>query len=265
MTDDEQVRTRRAADGRLGGRVVLVTGGGRGIGAAISRRVAAEGAAVGVTWFRDEVSAKETAASIEDAGGRCVTVRAVLSEPQAPREAVRVVERELGSVDTVVANAATGMFKPLREMRSRHLDWALQANALSLHRLCQAARSARAVVALTSLGATRAHAGYGSVGVSKAALEAMVRYLALELAPHTRVNAISPGAVGTDAVRRLFPNAEEMLRWCRDGTPMGRLVVPEDVAALAAFLVSDDAAMLTGQTITLDGGFSNRTWWDLPS
>lgn len=264
MTHEEPPATRRGDGSRLADRVALVTGGGRGIGAAVSRRLAAEGAAVGITWFRDEVSAKETAAAIEEAGGRCVTVRAVLSEPQAPRDAVRAVERDLGPVDTIVANAATGVFKPLRELRSRHLEWALQANALALHRLVQAARSLRVLLALTSLGATRAHAGYGSVGVSKATVEALVRYLAIELAPQARVNAISPGVVATDAIEQLFPDPEAIRHTSRVGTPMGRLVAPEDVGALAAFLASDDAAMLTGQTITLDGGFSTRTWWDLP-
>jgi enoyl-[acyl-carrier protein] reductase III len=248
---------------RLEGRVALVTGGGRGIGAAVARRLAAEGAAVGITWFRDEVAAKETAAAIEDAGGRCATVQAVLSEPGAPREAVRALERGLGRIDTLVANAASGVFKPLRELRDRHLEWALQTNALSLHRLCQAARSARVVLALTSLGAGRAHEGYGSVGVSKATVEAIVRYLAVELAPRARVNAISPGVVSTAAIRGLFPDPDAILTMAERGTPMGRLVSAEDVAALAAFLASDDAAMITGQTITVDGGFSTRTWWDL--
>lgn len=122
-------------------------------------------------------------------------------------------------------------------------------------RLGQAAPKLTSILALTSLGSSRVLPGYGIVGASKAALEALVRYLAVEMAPRCRVNAISPGVVDTDSLNR-FPEAQAILDFATRGTPMGRLVIPEDVARLAAFLLSDDASMITGQAVVIDGGYS---------
>jgi enoyl-[acyl-carrier protein] reductase III len=109
------------------------------------------------------------------------------------------------------------------------------------------------IVALSSLGSTRVLPGYAVVGASKAAIECLVRYLAVELAPKVRVNTVSPGVVDTDALRH-FPMRTEMLAHAEHGTPLGRLVEPADVAKVVSFLTSDDADMITGQTIVIDGG-----------
>ncbi len=113
------------------------------------------------------------------------------------------------------------------------------------------------IIALSSLGAGRVLPGYTIVDASKAAIESLVRYLAVELAPKVRVSAVSPGVVDTDALRH-FPQRDEMLNVARTSTPMGRLVEPEDVAATIDFLVSDAARMITGQTIVVDGGWLLR-------
>lgn len=242
------------------GRVALVTGASKGVGAAVAERLAAAGMAVGVTWFRDEGAAELICKRIVDSGGRAMSVKAVLSEASTLRGAVRTVEREFGRIDTVIANAATGVYERLARLEPRRLQWAMDANVTSLLRLCQSTRSLASVVAVSSLGAARVHPGYGSVGIAKAGVEALVRYLAVELAPSVRVNCVSPGVLDTDATHRTFPDPEGFLAAALEGTPMGRLASPDDVASVVRFLVSDEALMITGQTIHVDGGYATLTW-----
>ncbi len=116
------------------------------------------------------------------------------------------------------------------------------------------------IVGLTSLGSIRAFPEYSIVGVSKAAIEAITRYLAVELAPSgITVNAVSPGVVETDALHH-FPSRDKIVPFSKQRTPAGRLATPRDVAGLVAFLCSEDAAMITGQTIHVDGGYSITAW-----
>ena len=167
--------------------------------------------------------------------------------------------RALGPLDVLVHNAATGVIRPALETDDRHWDWTLNANARALLALARAAapRMPRgsSIVAISSLGSTRVLENYTLVGTSKAALEALVRYLAVELAPQgIRVNAVSAGVVETAALEH-FPNREQMLEAGRSN-PVGRLVAPEDVAGTVAFLCSPDADMIRGQTVVVDGGWS---------
>jgi enoyl-[acyl-carrier protein] reductase III len=172
----------------------------------------------------------------------------------------RVVEElaSHGPFRAVVHNAATGVARPALETEDRHWDWTLNANARALLALARATAPSMgggsSIVAISSLGAQRVLANYVLVGTSKAALEAVVRYLAVELAPRVRVNAVSGGVVETEALAH-FPNREEMLRSV-ERTPAGRLVEPEDIAGAVSFLCSGDAAMVCGQTLVVDGGFS---------
>ncbi|MGH7425175.1 MAG: SDR family oxidoreductase, partial [Candidatus Methylomirabilales bacterium] len=123
-------------------------------------------------------------------------------------------------------------------------------------RMGMAATGGGSIVTLSSLGSSRVIPAYGAVGISKAALEALVRYLAVELAPDgIRVNAVSAGVVDTDSLRH-FPNREDLLEAARTRTPAGRPLVPEDVAGVVAFLCSEDASMIRGQVVTIDGGYS---------
>jgi enoyl-[acyl-carrier protein] reductase III len=159
----------------------------------------------------------------------------------------------------LVHNAATGVIRPALETEDRHWDWTLGANARALLSLTRAAAPAMApgssIVGISSLGSTRVLANYVLVGTSKAALEAVVRYLAVELAPRgIRVNAVSAGVVETEALA-YFPNRDEMLASGRR-TPAGRLVEPDDVAGAVAFLCSPEAEMVRGHTLIVDGGYS---------
>jgi enoyl-[acyl-carrier protein] reductase III len=236
---------------------VLVTGGSRGIGRTIALRLAAEGAArVAIGYFRSDAAAEETARELELLGAEPVLVRGnVASERVAEQVA------GLGPIDVLVHNAATGVIRPALETEDKHWDWTLSANARALLSLTRAAAPqmprGASIVAISSLGATRVLDNYTLVGTSKAAIEVLVRYLAVELGPRgIRVNAVSAGVVHTDALDH-FPNREEMLALGSDN-PAGRLVTPEDVAGVVSFLCSPDAEMIRGQTIVIDGGWSLR-------
>jgi enoyl-[acyl-carrier protein] reductase III len=176
----------------------------------------------------------------------------------------RVAEKvaELGPLDVLVHAAATGVIRPALETEDKHWDWTLSANARALLSLTRAAepqmREGASIVGISSLGSVRVLDGYTLVGASKAALEALVRYLAVELAPRgIRVNAVSAGVVETGALEH-FPNKDAMLEM-GVRNPVGRLVGPEDVAKVVTFLCSPDAEMIRGQTVVIDGGWSLLT------
>jgi enoyl-[acyl-carrier protein] reductase III len=235
---------------------VLVTGGSRGIGKAIALRFARAGQPrVAIGYLRNDTAAEATAEELRAAGAEPVLVRGNVSSPRVLDEV-----RALGPLDAVIHNAATGVIRPALEVEEKHWDWTLNANARSLLGLARAAvpqmRPGSSIVALSSLGSTRVLENYVLVGTSKAALESLVRYLAVELAPRgIRVNAVSGGVVETGALDH-FPNREEMLEAARGRTPAGRMVTVEDMAGAVMFLCGPDAQMIRGQTIVVDGGFS---------
>jgi enoyl-[acyl-carrier protein] reductase III len=239
------------------GKSVLVTGGSRGIGKGIALRFAELGAArVVLSYLRNDRAAEETAEKIRAHGAEALTLRGNLGDP----DKARAVARQAGPLDVLVSNAATGVIRPLAELTEKHWDWTLNANARALLTLArEAAPSMSAggsIVAMSSMGGDRVLENYALVGTSKAALESLVRYLAVELAPAgIRVNAVSAGLVETGALD-FFPNRDEMLGRMRERTPAGRLVEPRDVAGVVCFLASPDAEMIRGQVVIVDGGYS---------
>lgn len=239
------------------GKSVLVTGGSRGIGQAIALRFAELGAAkVAISYLRNDTAAEETAAQIRERGAEAQLLRGNVGETE---KAIALLE-QAGAVDVLVSNAATGVIRPTLELEERHWDWTMNANARALFTLARHAaplmQPGGSIVALTSLGSQRVLENYVLVGTSKAALESLVRYLAVELSPRDiRVNAVSAGLVETGALAH-FPNREEMLDRYVSRTPAGRLVEPPDVAEVVCFLASPAAGMIRGQTIVVDGGYS---------
>jgi len=239
----------------LDGSSVLVTGGTRGIGLAIALRLVRDGASRAVLgYMRNDAAAEEAADKIRAAGAEPVLVRGEVS-----KETVIAEFASHGPYRVVVHNAATGVIRPALETTDHHWDWTLNANARALLALARATapsmEQGSSIVAISSLGAQRVLENYVLVGTSKAALESVVRYLAVELAPRgIRANAVSGGVVETGALEH-FPNKDEMLRSV-ERTPAGRLVEPDDIAGAVSFLCSPDAQMVCGQTLVVDGGFS---------
>jgi enoyl-[acyl-carrier protein] reductase III len=237
-------------------RAVLVTGGTRGIGKAIALRFASLGAkTIALGYLRNDSAAEAAAEEIRAAGAEPVLVRGNVASDRVVTEFA-----SHGPYDAVVHNAATGVIRSALETEDKHWDWTLGANARALLSLARACvpdmKPGSSFVGVSSLGSMRVLENYVLVGTSKAALESVVRYLAVELAPRgIRVNAVSAGVVETEALDH-FPNREEMLKAAHARTPAGRMVEPEDVAAAVAFLCSPDADMVRGQTLIVDGGYS---------
>jgi enoyl-[acyl-carrier protein] reductase III len=235
---------------------VLVTGGTRGIGKEIALRFASFAAdRIVLGYLRNDAAAEETAAEIRNHGAEPVLVRGNVASDRVVAEFA-----SHGPYDVIVHNAATGVIRAALETEDKHWDWTLAANArtlLSLARACAPdMKPGSSIVAISSLGSIRVLENYVLVGTSKAALESVVRYLAVELAPRgIRVNAVSAGVVETEALD-YFPNREQMLRAARERTPAGRMVAPDDVAGAVGFLCSPDAEMVRGQTLIVDGGYS---------
>jgi enoyl-[acyl-carrier protein] reductase III len=234
---------------------VLVTGGSRGIGKAIALRFASLGATrVAIGYMRGDKAAEATAEELRALGADPILVRGNVASQRIADEVAA-----LGTLDVLVHSAATGVIRPALETEDKHWDWTLSANARALLSLTRAAAPSMgpgsSIIGLSSLGSIRVLENYALVGASKAALEAIVRYLAVELAPRgIRVNAVSAGVVETGALEH-FPNREAMLEM-GEANPVGRIVTPEDIAACVTFLCSPDAEMIRGQTVVVDGGWS---------
>ncbi len=246
----------------LAGKSAVITGSGRGIGRGIALGLAQRGCNVAINFFRNRESAEETAQMVRDLGVRATVIKANIGDEAEVRRLVDQAAAELGGVDIFVGNAASGILKPAMEINAKAWDWTLNINARSILFGAQAAvpymrqKGWGRIISVTSIGSRRVFPEYSVVGVSKAAIEAVTRYLAIELAPEGIVaNCISPGVVLTGALDH-FPRKDEMIAHAQQHTPAGRLVTPEDVGNLAAWLCSDAAAMIVGQTIEIDGGYT---------
>jgi NAD(P)-dependent dehydrogenase (short-subunit alcohol dehydrogenase family) len=244
---------------RLDGRVALVTGGTRGIGRAIAEAFARAGASLVVVARKPDELA-ETEASLIRHGHAVLTVAGSAGEPEVVTRAVQRCVGELGRLDVVVNNAATNpVMGPLVDLEPGAIRKVLAVNLegpLSVVREAWRAwmrDHGGVVLNMASTGGLEPAPHIGMYNVSKAALVHLTRQLALELAPGVRVNAIAPGLVRTDFARALWEPDEERVA---AGHPLGRIGVPDDVAALALFLASDASAWITGEVYRLDGGRS---------
>jgi NAD(P)-dependent dehydrogenase (short-subunit alcohol dehydrogenase family) len=236
----------------------VVTGGTRGIGRAISERFARSGAQVVANYLRDERAAQELQSSAAQEGLQITLCRADLTLSEGLTKIATHVEQTGGAIAGIVHCAATGTHRTLASLTGRHFDWTFALNVRALFelvtRLMDRFDRQGSILAVSSLGATRALPQYTAVGTSKGALEALVRHMAVELAPRgIRANALTPGAVATDAWQSI-PDAEARLAEAVRRSPSARLVTVEELALCAQFLCSSAASGITGQSLIVDGG-----------
>lgn len=244
----------------LTGKRALVTGAARGFGKAIALRLAKEGAVVAVNFRRSKTDALQVVEEIESMGGKAFAVRADVADIEALDRMFAEIESKIGGLDILIANAAFGIPGPIMNATPKHWDVTMTNSARSL--LCLAQRAVPLmnngsghIVSLTSAGGQRVLMNYGLMGIAKAALESLTRALAVELASkNIIVNGVLAGVADTKSLRSI-PGVTGLLDESASGTPLGRLVTPEDISDVTAFLCSEQAKMICGQFITVDGGY----------
>ncbi len=244
----------------LKGKVALITGGSRGIGRAITLKLAGEGADVIINFFRKKSTAESTAQEARDKGVKAHIIKANVGEPEQIESMFDEIESQFGRLDILVNNAASGVARSALDLDERGWDWTMSINAraflLCAQRAAKLMKNGGKMVSISSLGSRMVLPIYTAVGVSKAALEALTRYLAIELAPKgICVNGIAAGAVETETLK-LYTADPNLPKPAWQTTPAGRIIQPEDVADLVAFLCSEQSDMIRGQIIVIDGGVS---------
>ena len=242
------------------GKVALITGGSRGIGHAITLALADKGADVVINYFRKTSTAESTAREAEQRGVRAHIIKANIGEPDKIDSMFKEIDEKFGKLDILVSNAASGVARSAMDLDIRGWDWTMDINTRAFLLCAQHAaklmKNGGKIVSISSLGSRMVLPIYTAVGVSKAALEALTRYLAVELAPKDiSVNCVSAAAVETEAIK-LYTADKDLPDLTWKTTPAGRMVVPEDVAKAVTFLCSENADMIRGQVLIIDGGVS---------
>lgn len=244
----------------LAGKLALVTGGSRGIGRGIALELARAGADVIINYRANAEAAAQTVKDIEALGRKGYALPANMGNPDDIAAMFKAITEQSGGLDILILNAATGRKSPAAEMPLKAINMVMGVNLLGPWLCVEAAlplmkaRGGGRIVALTSPGTQHVLPEYSVVAASKGALDVLVRYLAVELAPHNiTVNAVAPGMVMTDAVAYL--TNDDLVQRTLARTPLGRAVKVEEVGYLTTFLCSDMAAMICGEIIGIDGGW----------
>lgn len=241
-------------------KIVLVTGGTRGLGKAISLHFGLQGARVWAGYFQDEQAAGQFRNETDSLGVFCSTIKANLLTASGIQILCDKVLEETGRVDTLIYNSATGVHKPLLDLSSRQFSIVWQVNVGAFLDLALKLRSSMPpgskILAISSEGARRAVKSYGAIGSSKAALEALCRQMAVEWAGYgISVNMVAPGLLCTDTMK-IWEDADNRVKQETSSSPLGRLISLEEVACLVHFLCSKASSGIVGQTIVIDGGKS---------
>lgn len=240
----------------------LVTGGSRGIGRACALSLAKRGVDVAITYVENEEAAEATVAEIRALGRRSVALQGDVGSAEDNTRVVEAAIAELGPLRYLVANAAAGSFGLTDELTVEQWDYTMESHVRSLLVLAQAATPSMAdngggaIVAISSLGAQRVYDAYSAFGTAKAGIEALVRYLGVECGPKgIRVNCIRGGVVLTDLFKAI-PEWESIAAAAAERSPLGSALDAADIADPVTFLLSDEARMVTGQTLCVDAGFT---------
>ena len=246
----------------LSGKIALVTGGSRGIGKSIALELGRRGATVIINYLKNHEAAKTTVEELKLQGIKTTRIKAHVGEEAAIDSLVSKIENQFGQLDILVNNAASGVMRPTTELSVKHWDWTMNINARGPWMLSVAASrlmpDGGRIINISSPGSTWVLPAYFAVGVSKAAIEAVTRYLAVELGPKgIAVNTVSPGFVMTEALNA-FPDQLGIRDIASRPTPAGRTITPEDVSNVVAMLCSSEAEMIRGQVIVFDGGETLR-------
>jgi len=247
-------------DGKLKGKVALVTGASKGIGAGIAKALAAEGAAVAVNYASSREGAERVVADIRAHGGKAIAVQGDVGKAADVRRVLDETREALGSLDVLVNNAGVFQFDPLEEVTEQEFHRQFDTNVLGP---ILATREALAhfgddgvVINISSVAGHNPPANSVVYSATKSALDSVTRVLAQELGPRgIRVNGIAPGGVETEGVHRMGIIGSDFEREMVSRTTLGRLGQPGDIAQVAVFLASPDSAWLTGETITASGGY----------
>jgi len=244
----------------LKGKVAFVSGGTKGIGRCIAERLAEKGANVVVNYFRSRQSANETVEKLKSYGVDSYAHRANMGNHDQLPAIFEDIKERFGKLDILISNAALGLYTKMIDIDDKAWDLSMHTNARAFLNCVQLASPIMPdhgrVVTLSSLGSIRYIPGYASIGVSKAAIENMVKYMAIELASRRiTVNCVSGGFIDTNALK-VFPNYQEMLNGVIERTPFKRVGKPEEIADVVVFLAGPKATWITGQTIIVDGGYS---------
>lgn len=244
----------------LENKAALITGGSRGIGKASALKLAEHGCDVAIAYFNSSDEADAIVEQIQQMGRKSFAVQVNVSDRKSIAEMVSIYKQHFDKLDIFVSNAASGVLKPSMEMNVKHWRWCMETNALALNEITRQMKSlmpqGSRIVAMSSLGASRAIPNYGFIGASKAALEAVVRQLSLELAPdEISVNTISAGVVDTDALKH-FPNREHLLDDYHKHSLSNDHLCEKDVADVLYLLCLPEAKMIKGQTLYVDAGYS---------
>ena len=245
---------------KLDGKVAVVTGASKGIGASIAKHLAAEGAAVVVNYASSKEGADRVVAEIVGQGGKAVTVQANLADPSDIRRLFDEAKQAFGRVDILVNNAGVYEFAPIEDVTPEHFHRMFDLNVLGLLLASQEAvkqfgPDGGSIINISSVAATSAPPTTSVYSATKAAVDAVTRSLAQELGPRKiRVNSINPGMVETEGVHAAGIAESDFRRQVESQTPLGRIGQPRDIAPAAVFLASSDASWITGETLHISGG-----------
>ncbi len=260
VTDKVPAEKPQPVGRQLNGKIALITGGTKGIGKATALKLADQGCNVVVNYFRSRDAAKRTIDEIKERGVEALAVRGNIGNADFHKKLFGRVRAEFKGLDILVSNAAMGAFAGVFDVDEKIWDLSMRTNAQAFLFCAQQAirimPMGGKIVALTSLGSHRCIPGYSAIGASKAAIEALTRYLAAASAcQRVNVNAVCGGFIDTDALKS-FPNYEELLEEVIHRSPLDRVGTAEEVADVVVFLCSAAANWITGQTIIVDGGYS---------